>query len=859
MTEKILFNLFEKCEVFFHDELISQDKLLKSYSDFISKIMGNNDLNKGLVLHTGSICFDIITLFYAILSCIYYDQTSPDDIIHDLDKGEKIEFSKGRGIFLGFDEKGWIIIQQENRLYKFGPKNFNQIKPYNGDGAKLDSKGLSGSLESRISFIEDVFNKSRDEISSETRKSVIIIIDRLRADFLIKGIKIKSKNVSKKIELTQLITASYFTEHEEYRYSGNAAKNEPVIKIISKTSIAREMILEDDEQRIIGLMVMGKTVLDNGLSELSGLIGRRSLIFSLISYDITQDDTKGLKGYFEGLSLFACTKKLLKSYFHENGKRYDIMGEYNKRIYNLINRNINEIKIRNDFNWNTSDMKKAIAFIKDFYPDGDEINQFIIFSYSLINLFTTAIFPMETMELLIKENKIRNLSPYNMILDLEKTKAKFTGILYEKMDFITKKLLDIYKLIYHKNKKFDYIIKQLCYSTRNKSWAIVVAKSYYRDIFNELKREKIKVSIDCYIETPSRFDDRREFDEILVVGQRWGKHFNIFKCNASNEFKFIEYDFESKLFNYQLRKNNNLEVHYNKLMGLTSFNEEYEDIEEILSQEIESESVIDTKLQNFVDDLFIDTALKSANKLRDDQKNSILTDIIRIAKCTTGETIFFTEHYIPYLFNKENSIVKESEVKKLSPGDKLIFTRNNNQSQDIVDEILLSMCEAKNEKAKVLEENYEKSIYWKNLLKKYMCDNNKSFSDISESLRSYGLKKHEVTIRSWLNEDAHIVGPRDFKSYAYIAIICNDEQMIKDCKSYYEASNYIRSTRIKILKWIGLSIIQNFSDHDSDTDELFDYVAPKINELSQIVEIENITDVKNIQIVSYMANRPQNL
>ncbi|HCX48802.1 MAG TPA: hypothetical protein DG757_07130, partial [Bacillus sp. (in: Bacteria)] len=127
----------------------------------------------------------------------------------------------------------------------------------------------------------------------------------------------------------------------------------------------------------------------------------------------------------------------------------------------------------------------------------------------------------------------------------------------------------------------------------------------------------------------------------------------------------------------------------------------------------------------------------------------------------------------------------------------------------------------------------------------------------SIQMRKSGIHKHQVTLRSWLNENSYIVGPRDVDSFYQIALICNDEKMLRNPEIYFEACNTIRSTRIRILKLLGSAVINSFVNSGVLTNEFSEYIAPKINELSHVVQIEIITDVHDVQVPSYMANRPQ--
>ena len=83
-----------------------------------------------------------------------------------------------------------------------------------------------------------------------------MIIQRERAENIIKGIEICFSG--KKIKLLDLITASYFTEEDEYSLGRNAGKSEPILKICSRMSVARNLIFTREGNRHIGVIVSGE-------------------------------------------------------------------------------------------------------------------------------------------------------------------------------------------------------------------------------------------------------------------------------------------------------------------------------------------------------------------------------------------------------------------------------------------------------------------------------------------------------------------------------------------------------------------------------------------------------------------------
>ncbi|HCX49819.1 MAG TPA: hypothetical protein DG757_12475, partial [Bacillus sp. (in: Bacteria)] len=735
----VLIDFFNKFEIYFEGEIISRELLLEAYSKFISNIMSKDEHAQGVILHTGSICFDIVTITYSILACIYHDETVPSDIISSLNPEDLIIYDRSRAVFKGFDEKGYAKIYQEvkNNGYlsslnsTISPVNFHKIKPYMGNAKRLDGRGLRSSSSDRSKFINNIFAKPLKEISGITKKSFIILIDRKTADSLVRGLEFRYFDSNKSIKLTQLVTASYFTEGEEYRYAGNAGKSDSVLKFMSRSSIAREMILEDEDENVLGLLILSKELFDTGKSELISLVNRKSLKYPIVSYNIEQDDFKGLIHEFESSHLFACTEELLLGNYIEKLQQNHIMGDFNKRIHNTLYKKIHTRVIQTEIKWNIFDIKKAIRSIKE-NPQNEKTEQFVVYSYSLINLFSTAIFPLEMLENMINENRLSIQSPSEILEFLKNSISEAKGMVAEKMKYVCKELSNIYNSIYWDNLKYEKLIETFIYSNKNKSRAIIVPKAYYRDVFSELLFNRTKRSYDCTILTPAKFDNSTFFDEILVVGQPFGKKFDLFRSNSSLVYTVYLYEFEESNFKYQQQKFNKLVDSYNKRMGIMTNNDSFE-TDNFLSfkDQVEEERKIDLDISYFIEEISIKTSLRAVEEYKNLQNDVILSDISRIAKCTTGETLFLTKHYIPYVIDYDKEILEEGDVSKLLAGDTLIFTKNNNESQDLVEIILSHICEQDTENARILKREYEKSKYWKHVLKKYMEQNNLSFKDVS--------------------------------------------------------------------------------------------------------------------------------
>ena len=151
---------------------------------------------------------------------------------------------------------------------------------------------------------------------------------------------------------------------------------------------------------------------------------------------------------------------------------------------------------------------------------------------------------------------------------------------------------------------------------------------------------------------------------------------------------------------------------------------------------------------------------------------------------------------------------------------------------------------------------YLKARYWKEVLRKYRMDNSLSFKELSRQLEIHGSKKHEVTIQSWLAEDSYIVGPQDIETYAAIAAMTQDADMLADPKSFCTACEKIRSIRVGILKLIAKTIIRKYSGKLSVEDDMAKVVSENIDDISTLVQIETITSVTDKKAPINMVNRP---
>ena len=233
-----------------------------------------------------------------------------------------------------------------------------------------------------------------------------------------------------------------------------------------------------------------------------------------------------------------------------------------------------------------------------------------------------------------------------------------------------------------------------------------------------------------------------------------------------------------------------------------------------------------------------------------------VSEVRYVGVFTTGERILFSKFYSPIVFDSNAGTVAETTVEKLSPGDLLVFTKRNDYTRNIVDYIYDQLISLRRLNEQIIDAT-EKAFYWKEALREYKETNGYTYQMLARKLKEYGSSLTAMTIRQWLTEDGHIVGPRDEKTFEQIANLIQDPHLMKDPHSYYEGCRIVRRERREILSLIAKAINDKLSGHIPAAGSIFEVVYDNVENLSEIMEIDNILcldEVMNVPI--NLVNRP---
>ena len=863
VNEEIMYRVFEKCEIQIEGQTISKELLLKTFGDFLTQTIAKRDHNIGLVMHTGSLCFDAVLITYATILNLIANKAETMDIISFFSDGDTVlhgQTKKKRYIFKGFVDGSEIgrekgkkfikLVQSEISTKYVSEKDWRNIEPYNGDSVRMDGRGIRKKTSLRDEFYVDVLGFEKENIPSILETSCVIVAPREYSDYLVKNISLIFNK--KQINLLELVTASYFTEEDEYRYSGNTGKNEPTLKFTAKISVARHLLLSGRGNKHLGLIVLGEDSISRGYSELPELINRKSLQYVYICSSMDSDLGLELTSDVEKMEIFACTKEFLlenttyekvenNHYITELGTQVDTIIDKNNELV-IIEKNGIESDVIHEFKKNILEIKR-----EEYSTEGKD--NFIMLAHSLMKLFVTAPFPMDRFSVAEERGLIEVDSPEKKILELRRLAEDFPENLRKNALVVVEVLERI--LIEEKstNGKYEWLRKFL-YDYLGKRVAIVVPKTYYvtlikgTGLFSEyLFRNKDFV-------TANRFDSSKMYDCVIVLGDYEGKAFNVFRCNAAATIISVIYESEKAGYYFKNKIFHNMINRLNRESTIIISNQ---DEDEIITTEEENAKGFEKEIEDYIANVDL-SYMGSIYKSDSRYEGAMNTDIVAVVVFDDDTKAYLSRNYKGYVLEEATGIVKEVGVQELCEGDSIIFTKNNDDTKDIVSSILAKLLiDGKFDSN--TEEKYRKSNLWKRSLVEFMRSNGYTARKVVDLMLKDGAGVHEQTILHWLDEDSYTVGPRDVDSIRHIGNITGVEELKESPEDIFEACRDIRSIRRKILDRVGTAIFDKLSGRTPQSGNYMESIYEKIDTLAEIKRVERIAKVETA-VPMWMANRP---
>ncbi len=869
---KTMNNILEKIDIEFEGQIISKELIIKTFGDFLCQTVEKNKHNVGLVMHTGSICFDVIAVAYAALFCILSSNSEIDDIVDSLREGDMVllateskdhQISKQRCVFIGMERgdklgnsgiRGMQYIklsQGSGKVFYLPQPAWKNIEPYNGNATTLGGSGIKAHDSIRDDFFVEVLGYEKNNVPSVIDVSSVIVSSKERIDYLIKGISFIFNG--KTINLLELVTASYYTEEEELRYSGNEGRNEPILKFSSKISVARTLVLSRAGNRHIGVTVLGDDAISRGYSELPELMNRQSLQYVYLCAHIDNDDAISLFKEREDAEVFACTKDFLLEHSTPDVlENNDLVSELGCQVSNIIDKN-NDAEII--FNHAVTreehrNFRNMLLTIKRAEYSSEDKDSFVITSWSLMKLFDTAIFPIKAFDDECRYHAIEAESSSDRLRKLEVLSQEFPARLKKIAGEIIEILKTASSKLAERTGKHLYI-KECLKTHQNERVAIVVPKAYYAIVLRNASILSEFYLRKTDIVTPTRFDKNKLYDFIIVVGNIEGKRFNAFHCNSASSITTLLYECEEDVYFFKEKSAKNT-IHY--LQSHSSIEiEDADDVEPIEDEEKMADAE-ENEIYDYVSQVNF-SVIPSYYVGTGDYSGNTNSEIVSIAFFDDETFAYFSKRYKGYILDESTGVAREVESQNICEGDLIVFTANNNDTKDIVSAVLSKML-IENRLSKKVEEDYRKANLWKTALIDYMRVHGLTERDIAYRMIRKGAPVEEAAIFRWLDEDSHTVGPRKLESIKVIGKLTGVAELVDDAEGIFEACRNIRSIRRKILSQVGMAIVERISGRKPKSGSEFEDIYERIDSLATIKRVEKIKIVDNMIVPMNVANKP---
>lgn len=297
----------------------------------------------------------------------------------------------------------------------------------------------------------------------------------------------------------------------------------------------------------------------------------------------------------------------------------------------------------------------------------------------------------------------------------------------------------------------------------------------------------------------------------------WAKSNNINRILSSflfSELTVLFYQFENKYYNSLQRRNKQYSDNIKATINSKGIRSESDSSKRKGFSDLYSgDEVIETTSESSFDILDFEFKLDNAQYSRYVAKGNLIDSIK--AKRIVFESDFFiytTESHKFLVINElierkgEKANLHRKKVETLQTGDVIALI---NTDRDILVELV-----EKNTHTKELASVKQWTELWKNLLKDYYASIGSDFKKLVEDLRKNDCKKHEVTIRTWLQDESRI-GPDDNADLISIALLTNSNLLNDNITTVREAIRKMTGWRMKASDFITDKIktkIHEFAD-----------------------------------------------
>ncbi len=848
-TSKILENL-NKFSIIYDGNNISDEPIIKMYIDYLINTYRKKS-NVGYVFEVDFIGFKIINIVISFLVNIMTNEYKPENIINDLNKGDIVILDNDRYCFEGvtIEDKGagkhkYLILSSKDCKHYKPISNCKNILPYYGGAKSLDGRGIKKDTNKRINNLEKILDKKIEINPSVIDNCSVFVMDRHEAKKIMEKIEFKTKD-NKYIKFLDIATVSYYTDREEYPFSGNVGKNEPAVKVTNSVYNARNIITDNYKNSVTNIVIFGSEKVEKNITYMEELINDTG-VHAIITSHISSISCEKLLDYCKKPDILAFTQSYVNNMEFKINNKNHMFKDLIRKINIIKNRTIEYKKIGEIISTKDYEMtKELLSNLKIKSNQQEALKEFIIDAYSLLKLFRTSIFTMNELEERINNNKIGQRYPLERIKKLESNMNQISDIGVSTLELIINNIYKMYQFLENESPLKEKFLEHVCsYSIQGKrDIAIIIQYRFYQDILYDLGIENLISGKISYF-TPNRFNNNNYYDEIIVLGNITGKRFEAFRNYNAESITIIGYDYDEPSVNYYTRKAEYFEYRIKKIRQNSSYT-----TKKIIDKSVSIDNSLNDFIKRELNNITINDYLSSYKG-----QIQFMSKAVVAATFTDGEKIFFTKDYTTYVYdnNKKNVLLKKVET--IVEGDVLVFTKNGTLTKDIVNELLMDLLE-NNFLDREYKESYKKLKRWKRLLKDYVISKEKDYKEVAKKFKSNGINKNPITIKSWIDNHYYVTGPNEKNFYKNLGKVLKDKDIIINSDSYWKATNNIRSIRTKILKIVGETAIRDLCG-EKINDDIYNRINLNAKRIIDLMEIESISEIDPVEIPMNLINRP---
>lgn len=867
--------IFECIDIYYDSEIIKFHKYEKIILDIILRI-NNNDERNILFIGIEKKLLSIITLisisFYTYIHNLVYSKNS---VIDNLKIGDKVLKDNGEVlIFNGIENKGeqqYISLLGKKNCKSYLPLDKeNHLSIYNGKSSRINNYKEVDNVKK---FLKNIVSEALGIIDNDIKGiiknyTLVVCEQKKQLEELLSSIKIGFNN--EKYFLSEIFSFVYTSKNEnEYFFSGNISKENPVIRFTSNSASALDLVRENEN--IDKIFYLGEKSYCNSIETDINLISYYNNIKKLVICDCWESnfDFSLIVNNDSKYSVYALTKEFIKEVFDKTylsniRETNKLQNENYVMLRNLLLKKVEILKVNNSAESDNiiCDISNCLKQMFENCVEDINIINFIKIVYSICKNFESSLLKYDDQNQWSKKYR-EQMNIINNIIE----KIYDHQIEKQQMKYIVNKLEELVEFYINKNQKFEKL-----YETVNskKTSTVFVSKSCEKKIVElNLKKRNRRAQFEIL----NNFDVNNiykcsEYNNLIITDYKYYKNKYSLLSNRYADVSILSYRREGYLIKKNIKKINGILSSINKKNKLVD-KKYYEDIElEYIICDSDDEETFDLEALDKSERIFEDYSITKLYDICINQdkvlrKNSVgLAKVKCFVKFEDGCCAFLTNNYQCNIINDNDDDIEITSVSKIKKGNKMIFVSSKlNDEEDIVKLILRELL--KNSEFNLQYGEYFKlNNLWKKSLLKYIQGNCLTVEDISNELLIYGSKVRGTSISNWISNK--IIGPQNAEDLRNIIKIIDITELNERLEEIIYACRMVRSIQVKVRKIVAKQIISTYISKEwrekTDIEKIIDRCIKSIEdyvyigEISSILVINEEMGISNVNRINYMGD-----